>query len=280
MWKYVSRRIRDSFERTYNVLEHHRSWTCGGNGSGEKSSGGTTNTVCSHPEDADRDKQSASVVLAEKLTLCVTPFHHNHSRNQGSSSSSSSSSDDDFRRPPNCEFQQNVLGALTWSSAIVCGWYTSQMICRRRRHLRHEGWAMGRCRFSKTLLSPSQAFHSNLLSHWVLTAPVAPNRATNKWIESSLLSNDGVSLTSKVAQAFPITNVTNDESRLKTLNEVRLYICIWRIIVNNIQLSCATAPTDIRRSATDGHTCCSRSLESGRRHRVPAGRSAHARGAL
>lgn len=30
MWKYVTRRVKDSVERTYNVLDVRRSWTCGG----------------------------------------------------------------------------------------------------------------------------------------------------------------------------------------------------------------------------------------------------------
>lgn len=30
MWKYVTRRVKDSVERTYNVLDVRRTWTCGG----------------------------------------------------------------------------------------------------------------------------------------------------------------------------------------------------------------------------------------------------------
>lgn len=32
MWKYVTRRVKDSFERTYNVLDVRRTWTCGSGG--------------------------------------------------------------------------------------------------------------------------------------------------------------------------------------------------------------------------------------------------------
>lgn len=221
MWKFVSRRIRDTVERTYNVLEHHRSWTCG-----EKS--GTT--LYNQQDENGGVAEQKAVFLAEKLSLSVNPFHHENHRNQGSSSSSSSSSssEDDFRRQ-GCEFQQNVVGALTWSSAIVCGWYTSQMLCMRRRHLHQDGWrTMGRCRFTKGLMSPGQAFHSNLLSHWVLNAPVVEQnnrRVPNGWIGRSflLVGGDGgratSSLASKVAQAFPVNNDTKIITAKKS-NEV------------------------------------------------------------
>lgn len=225
MWKYVSRRFRDTVERTYNVLEHHRNWTCGGEKSGGNSG---ANALCSQQQDegAGGAEHSLAVVLAEKITLGVSPFHHENGGNQGSSSSSSSSSsEDDFRRQQKCHFQQNMVGALTWSSAIVCGWYTSQMLCMRRRHLRQDGWTMGRCRFSRGFLSPGQAFHSNLLSHWVLNAPGEQTRAgsgvATGWIGRSLLVNDGVPLVAKATQVFP---VTNDEASEKASIEVRFQI--------------------------------------------------------
>lgn len=210
MWKFVSRRIRDSVERTYNVLEHHRTWTCGG---GEKSGGGA-NALSTQQDEAAGE---AAVVLAEKLSLSVIPFRHENGRNQGSSSSSSSS-EDDFRRQ-GCE--QTFVGAITWSSAIVCGWYASQMLCMRRRHLKQDGWSASRCRFSRGLMLPGQAFHSNLLSHWVLTAPIDQNRRVAKgWIGRSLLVNDSVSLCSKVAELYP---VNNEEVNVKKAIEVRRF---------------------------------------------------------
>lgn len=60
------------------------------------------------------------------------------------------------------------------SSAIVCGWYTTQLYCMRRRNLTRYGdknpWTT-KCSYARALRSPTQAFHSNLLSPWVLAAP-------------------------------------------------------------------------------------------------------------
>lgn len=216
MWKYVSRRIRDSVERTYNVLEPRRTWTCGG----EKN--GNSNASTCNPDENTRP--GTGVVPVERPTLLVVPFQRDNGWNHGSSSSSSSS-DDDFRRQKNhCEFQQNVLGAITWSSAIVCGWYTSQILCMRRRHLRQDGWSMGQCKFSRTIMSPSQAFHSNLLSHWVLNAPAEQKRTSSEWIERTLSLNDGSNEAQKRASAvFPVNNVVQTKKSSEVDN---LYLVV------------------------------------------------------
>lgn len=61
------------------------------------------------------------------------------------------------------------------SSALICGWYTSQILCMRRRHLQN-GWN-GRCKYAKILMQPSQAFHSGILSHWAQAAPEKQHQA-------------------------------------------------------------------------------------------------------
>lgn len=58
---------------------------------------------------------------------------------------------------------------------MICGWYTSQILCMRRRHLQN-GWN-GRCKYAKVLLQPSQAFHSGILSHWAQAAPEKQHHA-------------------------------------------------------------------------------------------------------
>lgn len=54
------------------------------------------------------------------------------------------------------------------SSAIICGWYTSQLICLSRRNT---GWDRSRCRYSRYLVNPSRAIHTNVLTHRALAAP-------------------------------------------------------------------------------------------------------------
>lgn len=63
------------------------------------------------------------------------------------------------------------------SSALICGWYTSQLLCMRRRHLQN-GWNGG-CKYANIFMQPSQAFHSTVLSHW---AKAAPDQEHNPYI--------------------------------------------------------------------------------------------------
>lgn len=181
MWKFVTRRIRDSVEKTYNVLETRRTWTCGG----EKlpNTSNASNSSLSSTTD-EEDIISFQEQSSHKQLLHNSVYFHNKQQWNGSSSSEK----DDFKQSCNndCKFQQNILGAITWSGAIVCGWYTSQILCMRRRNHR-EGWN-SRCKYSKTLLSPSQAFHTNVLSHWVLTAPEQNSKA-KVWYDAAFDDN-------------------------------------------------------------------------------------------
>lgn len=71
------------------------------------------------------------------------------------------------------DYRENILQLQ--SSALICGWYTSQILCMRRRNLQN-GWN-GRCKYAKVLMQPSQAFHSSILSHWAKAAPEKSNEA-------------------------------------------------------------------------------------------------------
>lgn len=186
MWKYVSRRIRDSVEKTYNVLETRRTWTCGGekvptsangNASAPVVSPGANDEAFAEPQDAvQRYERKPDGVYS----YCFT-------KNRWHGSSSSSSGQDDFKQNygSGCNYQQNFLGALTWSSAIVCGWYTSQIICmkRRHRHRHHDGWRRGRCgrsmKVSEYTEKNPDSFRSAGMGHWGLAsnAPKANHKS-------------------------------------------------------------------------------------------------------
>lgn len=105
MWKYVSRRIKDSVERTYNVLETRRTWTCGG----EK---------LSQASDQDDEKK---VCRRQKLNKNVYSYEQNVDLVASRSSSSSGGFDEEYKSKQSykhheCKFQQNILGVLTWVS--------------------------------------------------------------------------------------------------------------------------------------------------------------------
>lgn len=133
-WRYVSRRIKDTVERTCNVLEARRTWTCGNEGvngyDGNQSSYENNKHFLRHLE-----KRSPSSLFEFGLE----PKHpddrkavrkDNGSRNvcnfqrkftaADNYSGPKSSDKEDFRervhRRHHCKLQRNVVDALTWVS--------------------------------------------------------------------------------------------------------------------------------------------------------------------
>jgi len=196
MLRYVSRRIKDTVERTYNVLEPRRTWTCGNEGIGVYDGCNQSSYDPNKHFERHLDKRSTNSLyefgLEPKVPkdrrvvnkkICrqnVVNFRtKSTSSDEPAHSGSSSSNQEDFRerihRKHHCKFQKNFIDALTWSSALICGWYTSQILCMRRRHLQ-QGWN-GQCKYAKILMQPSHAFHSTVLSHWAQAAPEKEHQA-------------------------------------------------------------------------------------------------------
>lgn len=142
MWKYVSRRIRDVCDRTYNVLDVRRPFQRGGErfcaenfsddgpagkdaGGGQADGKGPT-SYCS----------LLNVVVPRKqLGLAAGRIQRNDTGSSGSDGG------EGFRRKDYCPppQQHSWVGAITWTSAIICGWYTSQLICLYRRNHKWDG---------------------------------------------------------------------------------------------------------------------------------------------
>lgn len=195
MWKYVSRRIRDSVEKTYNVLETRRTWTCGGGEKVPTSANGNASAPVVSTSNDETPFGCTDVQLYQRKPGGVYSYCFTKNRWHGSSSSSGQ---DDFKQNygnnGGCNYQQTFLGALTWSSAIVCGWYTSQIICmkRRHRHHHHDGWRRGRCGHKKAaeyIEKNQNSFRSVVMGHWGLasTLPSAENKSkasfANLWFQ-------------------------------------------------------------------------------------------------
>lgn len=106
MWKYVSRRFKDTVERTYNVLDVRRTWTCG-----------VTNDNCN-----DKKKNSSVPPKCDlpSTVIANTDFSEKYSQNDSENSSSSG----DEKRTFNFNHGTNTskfcpldcIGALYWVS--------------------------------------------------------------------------------------------------------------------------------------------------------------------
>lgn len=153
MWKYVSRRIRDVCDRTYNtVLDVRRPWQCGGErlcNEGNHSGGdGQQQQQPKQPQQDDKDTQQqqqpgqTNFGTARAGSYCLLNVVRNQlelNREKQKHYGAGGSRKEGFRRKEFCPFQPSWLGAITWTGAIICGWYTSQLICLNRRTHHWEG---------------------------------------------------------------------------------------------------------------------------------------------
>ncbi|XP_019554663.3 uncharacterized protein LOC109424051 [Aedes albopictus] len=154
MWKYVSRRIRDVCDRTYNtVLDVRRPWQCGGErlcNEGNHSGGGDgqqqQQQQQQQPQQDDKVPQQqlgrATVGGTRNGSYCLLNVVRNQlelNREKQKHYGAGGSRKEGFRRKEFCPFQPSWLGAITWTGAIICGWYTSQLICLNRRTHPWEG---------------------------------------------------------------------------------------------------------------------------------------------
>uniref|UniRef100_A0A182PE68 Uncharacterized protein n=1 Tax=Anopheles epiroticus TaxID=199890 RepID=A0A182PE68_9DIPT len=148
MWKYVSRRIRDVYDKTAHVLEIRRTWNCG---SGERFCGENV------PEDSTgaREHHEAN---GRRYCLLYTarPNQLGDRAEQEYGTGSKQSDREGTRRKefPQTPFEHSWLGAITWTSAIICGWYTSQLLCLYRRNQPFDN--PSRCVPSQLLLAASE----------------------------------------------------------------------------------------------------------------------------
>lgn len=137
MLRYVSRRIKDTVERTSNVLEARCTWSYGNEGvggyDGSQSSYDQTKRFQRHLEKRSSNSifefglepkvPNHSDVVSDKKKNChgnLCNFKRKFAASDETSDSGSSSSDkeDDFRerihRKHHCKFQKNFIDALTW----------------------------------------------------------------------------------------------------------------------------------------------------------------------
>lgn len=89
---------------------------------------------------------------------------------KSSKGSSSSNSDKEKRKKFNetHQLRSDLLGALTWSGAIMCGWYATQVLCMQRRKF---GWEnTNHSRYIKFLQISTRSIHTNFVDSYLVRA--------------------------------------------------------------------------------------------------------------
>lgn len=127
MWKFVTRRFKDTVERTYNVLDVRQTWTCGVDSKKD------TNSSCHSTSVAT--KTDTSVEKPENL--------YSWRRDDSKQNKRKSWQEDEYFRNEchdrfgsHCSF---LSSAVRTTATILTGIYLSQVISllHRRRNLRH-----------------------------------------------------------------------------------------------------------------------------------------------
>lgn len=125
MWKYVSRRIRDVYDKTANVLEVRRTWNCG---QGERFCAETGHEEGLGEDHGANGKRYCLLHVARPNKLGCG-FRKEYG------TGSNNSDQEGFKRKDyhHPHFEHSWIGAITWTSAIIGGWYASQLLCLYRR---------------------------------------------------------------------------------------------------------------------------------------------------
>uniref|UniRef100_A0A336M399 CSON008943 protein n=1 Tax=Culicoides sonorensis TaxID=179676 RepID=A0A336M399_CULSO len=164
MYKYVQRRLRDIVEKTYSILDVQKTWTC--NKTLNVENGGHPNGGC--------NASKPIVVVRPAFSELCNSTNVNNQKNAGElwliperKDPFTSGTKEKCHKKSREHHYEAWISALTWSSALVCGWYASQLLCLHRRNL---GWDT-RCCYSKIFMSPSRAFHTNILTKLAFATP-------------------------------------------------------------------------------------------------------------
>lgn len=112
MWKYVSRRVKDTLERTYNVLDVGRTSFCSTSGVGGDSS-------C--PDGVSEGRQNdCRLVLYKKRGGCLSWFKEDSGRFSGKDGEQTERERQEKERLNRQEVAQSWWSALTWVSGLPC----------------------------------------------------------------------------------------------------------------------------------------------------------------
>lgn len=152
MWKFVTRRFKDTVERTYNVLDVRQTWTCGVDSKKEtKSSAFSSVTV------------NADTSAEKKENLYVWRYQDSK-HNKRKSSQNKQYFHDDFS-----QCNGLISNAVVTTATLLSGFYLSQLLClaQRKRHLRQLDARFNLHLFEQPDIQQQARFNKNYcLLHW------------------------------------------------------------------------------------------------------------------
>jgi len=176
MFKFITRRLKETVDGTCCLVDSAKAWVCGFSQISHTDVNNFNDTqagkICENfkPQGLQCSFQEAfgkHISLPKSFKLDEKCQKYSQ---KGSNGSSSSKSDKDNGNKFN-EAEQlrgDVLGALTWSSALICGWYATQILCMQRRKF---GWdSTTQNRYLKCLQVSTRAVHTNLIDSYLVQA--------------------------------------------------------------------------------------------------------------
>ncbi|CAK1593850.1 unnamed protein product [Parnassius mnemosyne] len=185
MWKYVTRRIRDVLEKSVNHFDKRSS-------TGVVNSAGTGSGLSE-----EQNKRSGTPCCWLNSRKCWKSFYNDNG------TKSKKWNFDDL----NCSW----IGAITWSSALVIGWYTSQLIHLKLKYKHNT--SLKRCQPTNCLLSTLHPYIDYFSKSAVsLNSSKAIEKAiANIPLQVHLISNEHKEVNEKPASSCNSSSSTDDE---------------------------------------------------------------------
>lgn len=153
MWKFVTRRFRDTVERTYNVLDVRQTWTCGVDSKKDTKLSAFSSVTVNAETSAEKKKENVYIWRYEESK-----------HNKRKSSQRKQYFHDDFS-----QCNGFISNAVVTTATLLSGFYLSQLLClaRRKHHLRHLDARFNLHLFEQSDIQQQARFNKNYcLLHW------------------------------------------------------------------------------------------------------------------
>lgn len=191
MWKYMSRRIRDTFEKSVNQFD-------------KRNAVGLTNSKNFSDEDTNRASPPCRWYAPHK---CWKAYHDDKNTNSN-----------------RWNFEQlycSWIGAITWSSALVVGWYVSQVIHLKHKYCLKENENSKKCKTFHSLTSALYPYVTSVNKNAIYSNSVSKiEKAINAFIPTVHLVTNEQEGSSESPNSKSSTNTDNTNDLNNVLNSI------------------------------------------------------------
>ncbi|XP_055377807.1 uncharacterized protein LOC129609722 [Condylostylus longicornis] len=211
MFKFITRRLKETVDGTCYFVDSAKAWVCGvaqqqiphndvSNSYHDKQAGRFCENFKPHGLQCSfQEAFGKHIGFPKNFKIDEQCQKFSHTSSKGSSSSNSGKeSGQKFREAD--QLRGDILGALTWSGAIMCGWYATQILCMQRRKFGWENTSQNR--YIKYLQVSTRAVHTNVIDSYLVRATpiLKPDIINSQFIEQIPKRERSPSISSKLTE--------------------------------------------------------------------------------